>query len=505
MNENAQPSCSISRMSFAQWLRRKHPEGVSERRRFLGQMMALSSTYMLSQSMAKAQAPSKTRRVVVVGGGFAGLSCAYELSHAGYKVTVLEARNRLGGRVLSFKDLVDGKNVEGGAELIGSNHPTWIAYKEKFGLEFLDVSEDETLTMPIYLNGKLLTKEEGDALYEEIEASQALLNPRAEPIDADQPWKSPDAAAVDSQSIGDWIKGLSVSDAARDAIDVLMASDNAVANGKASLLGMLTAIKGGQLEKYWTDTEVYRCSGGNQQLAKRLADDIGASNIRMIVPVEKITFGGENVVVTAADGRTIEADDVVLAVPPSVWSKIEFSPSLPPELKPQMGTACKYLAAFKSRFWLEKNLSPYAVSDQNISQTWELTDGQSVEAPATLEAGLVGFSGGPAAERCCALKVAELNNKYKEEFERLYPGYSENLLKTRMMDWPNDPRTLAGYSFPAPGQVTSMGPTLYDGLGKLHFCGEHTCYKFVGYMEGALNSGASLAKRIAMRDGVASK
>jgi hypothetical protein len=73
------------------------------------------------------------------------------------------------------------------------------------------------------------------------------------------------------------------------------------------------------------------------------------------------------------------------------------------------------------------------------------------------------------------------------------------------MDWPNDPWTQSGYSFPAPGQVTTVGPIMYKGLGHLHFAGEHTSYKFVGYMEGALNSGAALAQRLAKRDGVVIK
>ena len=71
------------------------------------------------------------------------------------------------------------------------------------------------------------------------------------------------------------------------------------------------------------------------------------------------------------------------------------------------------------------------------------------------------------------------------------------------MDWPSDPLAQAAYSFPAPGQIMSQGPTLRHGIGRLHFAGEHTCYKFVGYMEGGLNSGASLARRLAVRDGVA--
>ncbi len=69
-------------------------------------------------------------------------------------------------------------------------------------------------------------------------------------------------------------------------------------------------------------------------------------------------------------------------------------------------------------------------------------------------------------------------------------------------NWPRDPWALAGYSFPAPGQVTTVGPLLHEGLGRLHFADEHACYKFVGYMEGALNSGVSVARRLAARDGV---
>jgi monoamine oxidase len=68
------------------------------------------------------------------------------------------------------------------------------------------------------------------------------------------------------------------------------------------------------------------------------------------------------------------------------------------------------------------------------------------------------------------------------------------------MDWPREPWTMASYSFPGPGQVTTVGPVLRQGLGRLHFAGEHCCYKFVGYMEGALDSGVAVARRLAARD-----
>ena len=137
----------------------------------------IARQFVASLSGGRASIPrvGRGRRVVVIGAGFAGLACAYELESAGYKVTVLEARNRVGGRVLSFSDVVTGRNVEGGGELIGSNHPTWVAYAKRFGFTFLDVTESEDLAFPVILGGKRLTEKESEALYEEMEAAYKLM------------------------------------------------------------------------------------------------------------------------------------------------------------------------------------------------------------------------------------------------------------------------------------------------------------------------------------------
>jgi monoamine oxidase len=135
-----------------------------------------------------------------------------------------------------------------------------------------------------------------------------------------------------------------------------------------------------------------------------------------------------------------------------------------------------------------------------VSQTWDGTDAQ----PGDEGACLVGFSGGPAAQECRGWPDAERTEAYLAELERVYKDMRKNFVKARFMNWPQDPWTGAAYSFPAPGEVTTVGPLLRGGLGgRLHFAGEHCCYAFVGYMEGALNSGAALAKRLAKRDGVA--
>src|SRR5687768_14318074 len=162
--------------------------------------LLLSNRFGLS-----AQQPARGKRVLMVGAGFSGLAAAFELAAAGYDVTVLEARNRIGGRVLSFSDLVPGKNVEGGGELIGSNHPTWVGYAEKFGLKFIDVTEAEEAEFPIVLDGKRLTAEESEKLYEEMDAALAKMNEDAAKVNPDEPWAAENAAALDKRNSKEWI------------------------------------------------------------------------------------------------------------------------------------------------------------------------------------------------------------------------------------------------------------------------------------------------------------
>src|SRR6185369_1206523 len=128
-----------------------------DRREMLRRSLAAAAGVLLSDRLGLARRAGP--RVVVIGGGFAGMAAAYELSRAGADVTVLEARNRIGGRVLSFHDLVPGGAMEGGAELIGTNHPIWMDYRRRFGLAFVDITEEDA-EAPIVLSGRRLTADE---------------------------------------------------------------------------------------------------------------------------------------------------------------------------------------------------------------------------------------------------------------------------------------------------------------------------------------------------------
>ncbi len=491
---------------FSRLVRRCEPDRIDpiSRRHFIAASAALTGTLLLSGPARALQVAGKPKgkRIVIIGAGFAGLAAAYELLAVGYDVTIVEARSRVGGRVLSFNksfsEFVPGKNVEGGGELVGSNHPMWMTYAKKFDLEFHDITENEELDSLIAFDGKLLSDAEADALYEEMDEACNSMNAAAADIDADEPWKSKDAVALDKKNLQSWIMSLDVGELGKKALDLVLSVDNGVEAAQQSYLGNLAMIKGGGLEKFWTDSEVYRCIGGNDQLAHKLAQVITMDRIVLGLPVTEVAPKGGGMVVTCKDGRTIECDDVIVAVPPTVWKKINFKPALPASLSPQMGINTKYISRVKSKFWEAKNLTPDALTNGLVSMTWDATDAQGAEGEFAFNS----FSGGNAAAEARSFDPAMRKDKFAAALEALYPGFKEAFVESRFMDWPGDQWVQASYSFPAPGQVTSMGPTLRNGLGKIHFAGEHCCYKFVGYMEGALSSGAELAQRLAARDGI---
>jgi monoamine oxidase len=469
------------------------PDGIT-RRDMIQRSLAAAGALLLSDRFVSPLGAA-AGRVVVIGAGFSGLAAAYELSRAGYDVTVVEARNRVGGRVISFSDLVPGKNVEGGGELIGSNHPAWLGYAKQFKLSFLDVKEEDA-EFPIVLNGKRLSSDESEKLWEELETIFNTIVTDAAKVDADRPWTAQNAAALDKRTMASWIASLNASPLARHALDTVMIADNGVITEWQSYLGNLAMVKGGGLEKYWTESEVFRCKGGNQQLATKLAMAIGTTRVMTRMPVRSVAATDKMARVTLANGKTLEAEHVILTAPPSVWNKIAFDPVLPPILQPQMGVNVKFLMAVNGPYWRRGELAPELLSDGPISMTWHGTDGQKGPGDA-----LVAFSGGPAADIARDWGPRRAEN-YQAELEKVFKGTRAAYVKSRFMDWPADTWSKASYSFPAPGQVTAQGPTLWDGIGRLHFAGEYAAYAFMGYMEGALHSGAALAKRIATADGV---
>ena len=478
-----------------------HWPDAPTRRDVLKAALASASGLLTLDSCRAAPANADLPRVVVVGAGFAGLACSDELAAAGYRVTVLEARDRVGGRVLTFRDLIKDKTVEGGGELVGPNQPTWMAYAKRFGLRFVEMPWNPCDV--IALDGGLLTPDSARMVWTEMRSALERINAEAEAIDPFRPWASPNAKQLDARSLDDWIRQLDVDRRCQELIEIQWTGINGLIPAWQSWLGILAIVRGGGLQKFWDETDTLHCVGGTQQLAEKLAESLvsqrGQSAVRLDTPVQAIRLRDKIVIVELADGTTIEADDVVLTVPPSTWNKIAFDPPLPPQLTVPMAASTKYLAVFDQPIWNDLQRQPNAMCRGPIQLTWETTAGQGDAGPHAL----VAFAGGRAADECRGWPVAERDARCRAALDRLYPGATKAITSGRFVEWVSDAWARGTYSFPAPGQVTTVGPLLDRGHhDHLHFAGEHTCYAFVGWMEGALASGVRTARRLAERDGI---
>jgi monoamine oxidase len=492
----------MSKSLFARLAEKFEPQSEIDRREFLRITLAAGAGLLISGNEAVWGKESKgewgSRRILVIGAGFAGLACAHELLAAGCHVTLVEARNRVGGRVITLPNFVKGKNIEGGAEFIGTNHPAWLAYARHFGLELFEDPGDVDADSALFFDSHLLAEREAKALFDEMKIVKKQMTVDAVAVNEDEPWLSPNAGDLDQRNTASWLDSLSVSALCKKAFESQLQADNGVALKHQSYLGNLTQVKGGGLEKYWTESEIYRCRGGNERLAQKFAEQL-QTRLKLNTPIGSIKTTDSKATVRTSGNEVIEADDVVLAIPPSVWSQIQFDPQLPDVLKPQMGTGVKYVTSVETKFWEAKRQNPDTSSDTMVSMTWDATAGQ--EGPGSA---LTAFSGGPAAAVCERLFARKGRAAYTQVLEKIFPSYASNVKNALFMDWPKIRWTMAGYSFPSPGEIIRLGPILHNGIGRLHFAGEHTCFKFVGYMEGALNSGASLARRLLNESGAVS-
>jgi monoamine oxidase len=409
---------------------------------------------------------------------------------------VFEAESRVGGRVLTDRKLLDGARVELGGEFIGTNHPTWTALAKKFSVELEEVAEFEGEEAFI-LEGALLKGEELAALHGEIDAMVEQLLEIARGVDPARPWAAKDAAALDGQSMLEWINNAKVSDRARAIMIAYEESDNGVPAGRMSLLAYAAVVAGGGFADYFEMSETHRAAGGNDALATALARRLG-DRVKLRSPVAKVERTKDAAVLTLGDGTPVSADAVVLAIPPTQWDKIEFSPALPADLKPQFGMNTKLILKCDATFWEASGLSPDLYSDGLVQIGWVSGQSDADGAAYTL------FSGADRAAELRQLPAADRTTKACASLSAAFPGLRDHVKKDVFIDWPGMPRVKGSYSFPAPGEVTRLGPILVEGLGAdglapLKFAGEYTSYAFIGYMEGALGSGVRVAGELSGR------
>ncbi|MFN8470217.1 MAG: NAD(P)/FAD-dependent oxidoreductase [Caldilineaceae bacterium] len=462
--------------------------------------------------------PGRSLRVAVIGGGFAGLAAASALQNMGCTVTLFEARANIGGRVESTSSFISHRILERGAELIGRNHLTWIYLARELGLGLSVITTDDEydgmrLAQPLRIGGRELAESEARNLFASMERAMDDLTSRASVITDDillEPWQAHNAAGLDRETVGSWIRTRAPNTRLQEALNFEFANNMATATEQQSLLGILAQIAAGGRDLYWTQTEVYRCEDGNASLAYKLILRMEANQprvtIRLGAQVTAIAQEAGDLRVYSVEGQWLNlransmlCDYVVLAVPPSVWRAIEVNgaPLVGPHV--QLGPAVKYFAHLSRRFWIANRRAPSAV-DTQFGGVWEGTDNQM----GTENVDLTVFAGGPCAQAVTGDPEAYFNRGINQLFDGFNRHYVHHRVQESYANWPREPHIMAGYSCPAPGEVTGVIRQMNETplLGKIFFAGEHVSPGFFGYMEGALQSGIAAAYRIAQASNI---
>ena len=420
--------------------------------------------------------------VVVIGAGLAGLRAATDLVAGGRDVTVLEARDRVGGRVWSHR-FGNGQYCERGAEFVDTNHPEVIALSDRLGLTLRDVtSGHDPARRLLDVGGRAAPFALHHSLLGELHRWESALDQLAARVDPDDPVGGHDAAVLDDARLSDLVAGLHLSLVARVAVGREIRTEFMLGPDEISQLmaGWMTALHrrspGGR--------EAYRIDGGNDRLATGLAAPL-ADRIRLSTPVDLIDPDAGRVVLTSGEALTAAA--VVNTVPLPVLGRMWYD--MPLELaRINYGIGGKISVQVGRRVWNDQGLDGSVDTERAWGQMWDTSDSQPGDT-GVLTTLLSSHDGAAIAS------IPDAVNRVVDEADRFFPGFKGLAGERVQTDWTNDPFSLGCYATFGPGQLVDAWPFMQRRYGRMVLAGEHTD-GFCGFMEGALRSGARAARQL---------
>jgi monoamine oxidase len=395
-------------------------------------------------------------RVIVVGAGFAGLAAADALVRAGADVEVLEARDRVGGRVWSVP--FAGAVVERGAEFILPGNEAVMAAAERLGL-------------PLVRKGTLYGRREPKGAGRVLSGAQV-----AEAAARIAAGPAPPAGATVSQALAGYDLEPALREAIRARIEVSCAYPADDLHAEALTEGAAA----------FGDFDSYTVEGGNDRIARALAVSL-EKPVRLSAPVSRIGWSEREVRVLAGGEEAI-ADAAVIAVPAAVLDSIACDPPLPTD-KADALAGIRYGQAAKLFVSLKAPPSPSAtlsVPDRFWCWTQLGADGRPLPF-------LGAFAG--TARALDALGADAGAQRWLEALARLRPDLDLDGAATLIASWRDDPWARGAYSAASAQSPIDTG-TLIRPDGPLAFAGEHTAGAWHGLMEGALRSGERAAQQV---------
>jgi monoamine oxidase len=481
---------------------------MPSRRVFLGSALAGAAALAAGRLLRGAETQRPRKRVLVIGAGLAGLACAITLREAGHEVTIVEARTRAGGRVLTVREpFTDGLYAEAGAMYVGAQHDRTIGWCTTLGVRLVSDPPGSPAARAIWhLAGRRSVLGPRDlpplpfspgerlagwrGLYQSYR--RPLVDAVGDPLLPD--WPSAQARAFDGKSFGAALRERGASEATVALFGLGL--DGLWGEGIDSY-SALFALREHALARHGNGKS-FRIDGGSDRLPAAMALKV-AERIHYGMPVTRIEQDANavRVVCLPASGgtRTFTADRLVCTLPYSVLRTLPIQPPFSPAKRRTIDelsytSVTRTFVQLDRRVWQSRNEQGSATTDLPI----QFVNDDSA-AQAGVRAIVSSYATGERARRLAAMPEPERIMFVARELDKVHPGALAAFEGGSSKAWDLDPWSRGDYCYFKPGQMVSLGPSLATAEGRIHFAGDHVSM-WPGWMQGALASGEDAARAV---------
>jgi monoamine oxidase len=440
--------------------------------------------------------------VVVVGAGFAGLAAARDLTAAGRSVAVVEARDRVGGRVLNAS-IGDGKIVEVGGQWVGPTQDRVMALAKDLGVETFPTYD--TGSRVLHFGGRRGTYKGtipriNPFVIADVGRAQARLESLAKKVPLDAPWTAVRAETWDAITFETWLRRNTLTKSGRMLLALGVEAVFACEPGDVSLLHVLFYAHSAGSFQMAIDTgggaQQDRFVGGSQVLCDKMAGALGSEVVTLDSPVRAIKVVGERAAVESDNGSW-SARRVIVSLPPLLAGRIDYDPVLPPwrnqlTQRTPMGSVIKCNAIYEEPFWRADGLSGQATGDGEGARV--VFDNSPPDGKPGV---LLGFLEGDEARRLGKAGAEVRRRAVLDSFVRYFGPKAANPLDFVELDWQAEPWSGGCYgTLFGPNVWTRYGHALREPVGPIHWAGTETASVWSGYMDGAVSSGQRAAAEV---------
>jgi monoamine oxidase len=452
------------------------------------------------------QAPStlavepKAADVVIVGAGFAGMIAARNLIRERKKVVLLEARNRAGGRVKA--GVIAGRTVDVGGMWVGPTQTKLLALIKEYGFHLIpQFATGKQISM---VNGKRFVGKGEDfgfpaQVQTELDATFAELDRLSAQVPLDAPWAATEAVRFDNMTIEDWLRANVKNEMVRNVLRFIVHNINQAEPFQMSFLFFLFYIRSGdKLETLYgikDAAQAFLVEEGLHGVAEKLAAELAAT-ITYTAPVRKISQTADGVFV-ATETDAWKADHCIVAVPLPLSVRIMFEPPLTASRdalaqRMPMGSVIKWYLAYETPFWREQGWNGLSTNFSTLGiECIDVT-------PAAGKPGLlVGFFDGENGLRWSNHSADERKKFVTEQMTRVFGPAASQPIDYEDQNWPAEEWSRGCFvAWMGPGVMTSVGSSIREPHGRIHWAGTETSPKWMGYVDGAIRSGERAVEEI---------